>query len=86
MRPVEALYEQGILRPREPLALRPGERVRLIVMRQADPERWNLARLAAGSQGEDLELATRGLGEWAGALDAGERRCSEASLPFRRPP
>lgn len=74
MRPVEAQFEQGILRPLESLPLRPGERVRLIVMRQADPERWNLARLAAGGQGEDVDLATRGLGGWAGTLDAWDRR------------
>ena len=49
MRPVEALYENGLLRPAKPLNLRPGERVGLIVVRQADPSRWDLARLAAAS-------------------------------------
>ena len=68
MRPVEALYENGLLRPAKPLNLRPGERVGVIVVRQADPSRWDLARLAAGSL-EDSELATAGLDGWAANLD-----------------
>lgn len=46
MRVVEARFESGLLRPTRPLALRPGERVHLIVVRQPDPQRWDLARLA----------------------------------------
>jgi predicted DNA-binding antitoxin AbrB/MazE fold protein len=68
MRPVEALYENGLLRPAKPLNLRPGERVGVIVVRQADPSRWDLARLAATST-EDVELATAGLAGWATNLD-----------------
>jgi predicted DNA-binding antitoxin AbrB/MazE fold protein len=68
MRPVEALYENGLLRPAKPLNLRPGERVGVIVVRQADPSRWDLARLAATST-EDVELATAGLDGWAANLD-----------------
>lgn len=36
MRPVDALYENGLLRPVSPLPLRSGERVALIVVRRAD--------------------------------------------------
>ena len=68
MRPVEALYENGLLRPAKPLNLRSGERVGLIVVRQPDPSRWDLARLAATSA-EDDELATAGLDAWAADLD-----------------
>jgi predicted DNA-binding antitoxin AbrB/MazE fold protein len=68
MRPVEALYENGLLRPAKPLNLRPGERVCLIVVRQADPSRWDLARLAAASAEED-ELAAAGLDTWTANLD-----------------
>jgi len=68
MRPVEALYENGLLRPAKPLNLRPGERVAVIVVRQADPSRWDLARLAATST-EDAELAAAGLDGWAANLD-----------------
>jgi predicted DNA-binding antitoxin AbrB/MazE fold protein len=68
MRPVEALYENGLLRPAKPLNLRPGERVGLIVVRQADPSRWDLARLAAASA-EDDELAAAGLDIWTANLD-----------------
>jgi predicted DNA-binding antitoxin AbrB/MazE fold protein len=68
MRPVEALYENGLLRPAKPLNLRPGERVGLIVVRQADPSRWDFARLASASA-EDDELATAGLDTWSADLD-----------------
>lgn len=68
MRPVEALYENGLLRPAKPLNLRPGERVALIVVRRADPSRWDLKRLAAASA-EDDELAATGLDTWTENLD-----------------
>jgi predicted DNA-binding antitoxin AbrB/MazE fold protein len=69
MRVIEARYEEGLLRPETPLALTPGERVALIVVRHPDPRRWNLERLAK-SGAEDLTLAEQGLGEWADAMDA----------------
>lgn len=72
VRPVEALYENGILRPAKPLNLRPGERVGLIVVRQPDRARWDLARLAS-PQSEDAELASAGLEDWAAALDREDR-------------
>lgn len=71
MGPVDALYENGLLRPMSPLPLLPGERVAVIVVRKADPARWDLARLAA--HGDDLALAEAGLGEWAAALDREDR-------------
>lgn len=73
MRTIEARYEDGLLKPDEPLALRPGERVALIVVRQPDPKRWNLDRLAT-SEGEDLALAEQGLVEWSEFLDAEDHR------------
>jgi predicted DNA-binding antitoxin AbrB/MazE fold protein len=74
MRAVEASYEEGMLRPDEPLPLRPGERVKLIVVRRPDPSRWNLERLATSATGEDLALAEQGLADWAAALDEEDRR------------
>ena len=38
MRHVEAPYEGGLLRPTEPLSLRSGETVELIVLRRPDPK------------------------------------------------
>jgi predicted DNA-binding antitoxin AbrB/MazE fold protein len=70
VRPVEALYENGILRPAKPLNLRPGERVGVIVVRQPDSKRWDLARLASS---EDVDLASAGLDDWAAALDREDR-------------
>ncbi len=75
MQTVEARYEEGLLKPETPLALRDGERVALIVVRQPDSRRWNLDRLAKSSTtGEDLTLAEQGLDEWADALDVEDRR------------
>jgi predicted DNA-binding antitoxin AbrB/MazE fold protein len=69
MRLIEALYEEGLLRPETPLPLVSGERVALIVVRHPDPKRWNLERLAKSGEGEDRALAEQGLAEWADALD-----------------
>ena len=73
VRVIEAQYEGGVLRPVEQLSLRPGERVKLIVVRNPDPKRWDLAKLAKTANGEDLAMAELGLAEWAGELDATER-------------
>jgi predicted DNA-binding antitoxin AbrB/MazE fold protein len=69
MRFIEAHYEEGLLKPEVPLALRPGERVGLIVVRHPDPKRWDLKRLAQGGSKEDRALAERGLADWADALE-----------------
>ena len=68
MRPVDALYENGRLRPVSPLPLRSGERVALIVVRRPEASRWNFARLAAHAD-DDVGLAEAGRDEWAAALD-----------------
>jgi predicted DNA-binding antitoxin AbrB/MazE fold protein len=72
MGPVDAHYENGLLRPVSPLPLRPGERVALIVVRRPDPSRWDLARIAAHAD-DDLALAEAGLEDWAAALDREDR-------------
>jgi predicted DNA-binding antitoxin AbrB/MazE fold protein len=70
MRRVEALYEDGLLKPQTPLPLRPGERVAVIVLRQPDPNRWDLDRLARVGREEDVALSEQGLTQWSEALDA----------------
>lgn len=72
MGPVDALYENGLLRPVSPLPLRPGERVGVILVRKADPARWDVARLTAHNN-DDLALAEAGLDDWATALDREDR-------------
>ena len=72
MSPIEALYENGVLRPTSPLALRSGERVALIVVRRSEAARWDAARLTAHAE-EDLALAEAGLEEWAVALEREDR-------------
>lgn len=69
---MKAKFENGVLRPETPLRLRQGEDVRLLVMRQPDPNRWDLERLAQPCE-DDLALAEAGLGDWADALDAQDR-------------
>jgi predicted DNA-binding antitoxin AbrB/MazE fold protein len=73
MRPVEASYEDGLLKPARPLQLRQGERVGIIVVRHPDPARWDLKRLAQGAS-EDEALAASGLDAWADALEAEDHR------------
>ena len=72
MRAIEAQFEDGLLKPTEPLPLRPEERVRLIVLRRPDPKRWDLHKLAATTD-EDLELTEAGLDWWAEQLDSEDK-------------
>jgi predicted DNA-binding antitoxin AbrB/MazE fold protein len=72
MRPVDAFYENGLLRPVSQLPLRSGERVALIVVRRPDASRWDFTRLAAHPD-DDLALAEAGLDEWAAALEREDR-------------
>ena len=74
MRFIEARYEEGLLKPEAPLALTPGERVALIVVRHPDPKRWDLERLAKSGAEEDRILAEQGLADWADALDKENHR------------
>jgi predicted DNA-binding antitoxin AbrB/MazE fold protein len=73
MRTVEALYEDGLLKPQTPLPLRPGERVGVVVLRQPDPNRWDLDRLARVGREEDVALAEQGLAQWSEILDTEDR-------------
>jgi predicted DNA-binding antitoxin AbrB/MazE fold protein len=70
VKPVEASYENGLLRPAKPLPLAEGEQVRLIVVRKSDPKRWDIKKIAALSDPEDLQLAETGLDDWATTLEA----------------
>ncbi|OFV95265.1 MAG: hypothetical protein A3H28_03840 [Acidobacteria bacterium RIFCSPLOWO2_02_FULL_61_28] len=74
MRLIEARYEKGILKPTEPLALRSGESVNLIVVRRADPSRWDIHRLAMSGNAEDLTLAEQGIEDWAAKLEEEDQR------------
>ena len=81
MRVIEARYGQGLLKPREPLALRARETVGLIVVRRPDPKRWNLERLRKCSTA-DAALAEQGLGDWAAEL--GKKEASpNGRIPFK---
>ena len=60
MQVIEAQFESGVLRPSRPLTLRPGERVRLIVVRQPDTKRWDMARVARSYSSEESILTEHG--------------------------
>jgi hypothetical protein len=74
MRPIDASFEGGVLRPTQPLHLRAGEHVRIIVLRAPDPSRWDLDRLGGAPHAEDAALAAAGVAEWADELDREDRR------------
>jgi predicted DNA-binding antitoxin AbrB/MazE fold protein len=69
---MDAVYENGLLRPASQLPLRSGERVAIIVVRKADARRWDFRKLGAHSD-DDLALAEAGLDEWAAALEREDR-------------
>jgi predicted DNA-binding antitoxin AbrB/MazE fold protein len=69
MRPIEADYEDGVLRPTKPLLLRQGERVAVVVLRRPDPSRWDLKRLASTGAAEDGALAAEGIDAWVDELE-----------------
>lgn len=73
MGPVEARYEDGVLKPVTPLRLRAGEKVGVIVVRHPDSSRWDFKRLARGAA-EDAALAGAGLDTWTDVLEAEDRR------------
>ena len=74
MRLIEARYEKGMLKPTEPLALRSGESVNLIVVRRADPSRWDINRLAKSATAEDLTLAEQDIEDWAAKREEEDQR------------
>jgi predicted DNA-binding antitoxin AbrB/MazE fold protein len=66
------LYEDGVLKPRKPLPLSPGESVEVVIIGPTDPKLKNLQRFAA-EHGEDLDFLTSvGLEEWPAMLDKAE--------------
>ncbi len=74
VRPVEALYENGVLRPAKPLNLKPGERVGLIVVRHPDGARWvelGFRRFKVKTSTWPTRVSTTGLP----ALDREDRGC-----------
>ena len=63
MEVIEAEFVDGVLRPTRRLALRPGERVGIVVVRRPEPSRWDLVRLSRVISDEDV-LTEAGLAEW----------------------
>lgn len=72
MRHLRARYENGALLPAKPLPLKQGENVSILVLRDSDRSRWDVAKLGAHPE-EDGSLAEAGLEAWADALDREDR-------------
>ena len=53
-KPVKAIFENGVLRPLEPVALEEHQEVLLVVSDEADNNLADLATLLFGDQGVDL--------------------------------
>jgi predicted DNA-binding antitoxin AbrB/MazE fold protein len=72
---IEAEFSDGVLRPMHTLALRPGERVGIVVVRRPDPLRWDLARLSKVTSEED-SLSEAGLADWETSLGSELKRAT----------
>ena len=73
-RQLEAVYEQGVLRPLEPLALAEHQRVRLTLEERTAPLSWESAE-PLHERREELEWLARESGPYSGewvALDGGQ--------------
>jgi predicted DNA-binding antitoxin AbrB/MazE fold protein len=71
VRQLDAVYEQGVLRPLEPLALSEHQRVRLTLDERTEPLSWQSAEPVNERRDEMLWLAKESApyaGEWV-ALD-----------------
>jgi predicted DNA-binding antitoxin AbrB/MazE fold protein len=67
-------YRDGALYPEQPLPLRRGERVDLILLRQSDALRWDLDRLARAAGLDERGLTEQGLDAWCDALETEDQR------------
>lgn len=66
-------YEDGVLKPKEPLPLSPGESAEVILVRYDERIR-NLERFVATHQEELDWLTTAGMEEWVKMLEEEDRR------------
>jgi predicted DNA-binding antitoxin AbrB/MazE fold protein len=64
MRTFLVRYEDGVLKPAEPLPFVPGEDLNVTLVRPPDPKRWDLARLAEPPSDDERYLTESGLGSW----------------------
>ena len=74
MRTFEVRYEDGVLKPKEPLPFSSGENLSVTLVRPPDPKRWERWEKAAAQTDEEKYLTESGLDEWAAMLDAEDHR------------
>ena len=63
MRTFEVLYEDGVLKPEQPLPFSPGQKLNVTVVSPPDPKKWDLARLAEPPSDDEKYLTDSGLKE-----------------------
>ena len=74
MRTFEVRYEDGVLKPKEPLPLVPGQEVKVVLLRQQDPDRWARWETAVSQTEEEKWLTEVGIDEWLAMLDEEDKR------------
>jgi predicted DNA-binding antitoxin AbrB/MazE fold protein len=74
MRVYEVRYEDGVLKPKEPLPFPFGEILRVTLVRSPDPKRWERWEKAVAQTQEEKHLTESGLDEWTAMLDVEDRR------------
>jgi predicted DNA-binding antitoxin AbrB/MazE fold protein len=73
MRTFEVRYEDGVLKPKEPLPFSSGEKLSVTLVRPSDPKRWERWENASAQTEEEKYLVGSGLDAWSAALEAEDR-------------
>jgi len=73
MRTFAVLFEDGVLKPKEPLPLSPGQSLKVVLVSPSDPRWENLERFAATNAAELDFLTNAGLKEWTEMLEKEDR-------------
>jgi predicted DNA-binding antitoxin AbrB/MazE fold protein len=66
-------FEDGVLKPDEPLPLAPGQSVQVMLLSPPDPDRWKRWEAAPFQTDEEKWLTESGMEEWAEMLDKEDR-------------
>jgi predicted DNA-binding antitoxin AbrB/MazE fold protein len=74
MRTFEVRYEDGVLKPKEPLPFPSGESLKVTLVRPPDPKRWERWEKASAPTEEEKYLTESGLDEWSAMLDGEDRQ------------
>ena len=74
MKTFQVRYENGVLKPMQPLPFFPGETLNVTLVRPPDPRRWERWAKAVAQTDDEKCLTESGVDEWSAMLDAEDRR------------